>query len=104
LGLTVPDAGSDDYVETKLENGLRISWNKAEMMREIYPDWEEPRGHRLGLAFLCGSPAGVDEVHDRIVQAGFLSKKAPWDAFWGQRYALVEEPDGNIVDLFAPLA
>jgi hypothetical protein len=25
------------------------------------------------------------------------------DAFWGQRYATVLDPDGNPVDLFAPL-
>jgi hypothetical protein len=27
----------------------------------------------------------------------------PWDAFWGQRYAVVHDPDGNGVDLLAPL-
>ena len=27
----------------------------------------------------------------------------PWDAFWGQRYAIVTDPDGNHVELFAPL-
>ena len=30
--------------------------------------------------------------------------KAPWDAFWGQRYAMIRDPDGNEVDLFAPLS
>jgi uncharacterized glyoxalase superfamily protein PhnB len=29
--------------------------------------------------------------------------KEPWDAFWGQRYAAVGDPDGNLIDLFAPL-
>ena len=38
------------------------------------------------------SPADVDDGH-----------KAPWDAPWGQRYALVRDPDGNAVDLFCPL-
>lgn len=27
----------------------------------------------------------------------------PSDAFWGQRYATVHDPDGNPIDLFAPL-
>ena len=102
LGLEVTEDGGP-YCETKLPNGLRISWNKVEMVREIYPGWEEPRGHRLGMAFLCESPGEVDAVHDKIVEAGFKSLKSPWDAFWGQRYALIEDPDGNIVDLFAPL-
>jgi uncharacterized glyoxalase superfamily protein PhnB len=30
-------------------------------------------------------------------------RKEPWDAFWGQRYAVVADPDGNHVDLYAPL-
>ena len=27
----------------------------------------------------------------------------PWDAVWGQRYAVVHDPDGNPVDLYAAL-
>jgi uncharacterized glyoxalase superfamily protein PhnB len=27
----------------------------------------------------------------------------PWDAFWGQRYALLRDPDGVEVNLYAPL-
>ena len=26
----------------------------------------------------------------------------PWDAFWGQRYAVLHDPDGHQVDLYAP--
>jgi uncharacterized glyoxalase superfamily protein PhnB len=42
-------------------------------------------------------------MYDRVVAAGHHGKTAPWDAFWGQRYATVLDPDGNQVDLFAPL-
>jgi uncharacterized glyoxalase superfamily protein PhnB len=38
------------------------------------------------------------------VAAGYHSELEPFDAFWGQRYATVLDPDGNGVDLFAPLA
>ncbi len=34
---------------------------------------------------------------------GTEGHKEPWDAFWGQRYAQAKDPDGNVVDLFAPL-
>ena len=37
-----------------------------------------------------------------IRDAGFTVVKEPWDAFWGQRYAIVADPDGYMVDLFAP--
>ena len=36
----------------------------------------------------------------RLTEAGFTGKTAPYDAFWGQRYADVVDPDGNVV---APL-
>jgi len=45
----------------------------------------------------------VDELYARVRAAGFDTEKEPWDAFWGQRYAQVRDPDGVPVDLFAPL-
>ena len=56
----------------------------------------------MGLAFLCSDPAEVDSIHARLVAAGHPSHVEPFDAFWGQRYATVLDPDGNPVDLFAP--
>lgn len=105
LGIDVGDPeGDGDYVEATLPNGLRVSWNDVEMVKGFLDHWEEPKGQRIGMAFLCDSPAEVDQLHDAIVAAGFESHKAPWDAFWGQRYAMVNDPDGNSVDLFAPLS
>ena len=46
----------------------------------------------------------MDALHAELVAAGHESELAPFDAFWGQRYAVVLDPDGNGVDLFAPLA
>ena len=72
-------------------------------MQQLDPDWQQPAGHPFGLAFHCGTPSGVDDAHAAVVDAGFSSKNDPWDAFWGQRSARVLDPDGNAVDLFAPL-
>jgi uncharacterized glyoxalase superfamily protein PhnB len=86
----------DDHFEATLPSGVRLMWDSVELMKQ-------PTGQRLGLAFHWGSAAGVDETHAAIVAAGFDSKTAPWDAFWGQRYAYVLDPDGNEISLFAPL-
>jgi catechol 2,3-dioxygenase-like lactoylglutathione lyase family enzyme len=93
----------DDHFEVVLPSGIRLMWDPVELILTIDPDWQPPVGQRLGLAFHCGSPAGVDETHGAVVAAGFAAKSEPWDAFWGQRYAQVIDPDGNVVDLFAPL-
>jgi len=103
LGVQVGDP-TEDHHETTLPSGVRLMWDSLSLMKQLDPDWVEPTGQRLALAFASASPAEVDRTHRAIVDAGFQSKKGPWDAFWGQRYAQVIDPDGNVVDLFAPLA
>ncbi len=104
LGLDIPDGQENEpYVQTITPNGYRISWNALEMVKQIDPAWVEPVGQRMELAFKCDSPAEVDATHRRLVDAGYPSHKQPWDAFWGQRYAIVNDPDGNHVSIFAAL-
>lgn len=68
------------------------------------PSWEPPiGGHRVALAFQAESPAGVDAAYAELTAAGAHGELAPWDAFWGQRYAVLRDPDGNPIDVFAPL-
>lgn len=104
LGLAVPEVTDDQpYAEVITPNGYRISWNALAMVQAHDPNWVEPAGHRIGLAFLCADPAEVDTLFGAVITAGYTGYKLPWDAPWGQRYAQVLDPDGNIVDLFAPL-
>ena len=104
VGVDVADPAPDaDHHEATLPSGLRLMWDTVELMRQIDPDWQPPVGQRMALAFLCDSPAAVDETHAAVLATGFESKSEPWDAFWGQRYAQVVDPDGNAVHLFAPL-
>jgi uncharacterized glyoxalase superfamily protein PhnB len=103
LGVDVPDP-EGDHLDVTLPSGVRLMWDTVELMKQLDPDWTEPRGQRMSLAFECSSPQEVDEAHGRMVDAGFDSKDEPFDAFWGQRYANVVDPDGNFVSLFAPLS
>ena len=104
LGLEVPeDAAGEPHAEAVTPGGLRVAWDTADLIRQIYPSWTEPAGgHRVALAFRCPDPAAVDEKYAELAALGH-GHKEPWDAFWGQRYAVVKDPDGNPVDLFAPL-
>jgi catechol 2,3-dioxygenase-like lactoylglutathione lyase family enzyme len=105
LGLAIPaDADSEGHVEVILPGGLRLAWDSAEVIRSFEPDWSPGTdGHRMGLAFLCDNAVEVDAIYKQLVEQGYRSHKEPWDAFWGQRYAQVFDPDGNPIDLFAPL-
>jgi len=102
LGVRFPDPDGD-HLEATLPNGLRLMLDTLELIKKLDPDWTEPAGHRIGLAFGCADPAEVDAVHAKVTAAGYASKTAPWDAFWGQRYAQLIDPDDNVVDLFAAL-
>lgn len=106
LGLDVP-AGADDqpHVEGTGPGGLRIGWDTEETIRSFDPSWTRPTGgSRRELAFLCDSPAEVDALYAELTAAGAPGHLKPWDAFWGQRYAVVLDPDGCGVSLFAPSA
>jgi uncharacterized glyoxalase superfamily protein PhnB len=104
IGLEFPEvAKGEDYVEVKTPNGYRISLNSKELDKKLIPGWVEPQGQRVSLAFLCGSPKEVDRTYAAVIDGGHKGIREPWDAFWGQRYAIVEDPDGAHVSLFAPL-
>ncbi|HEX8684019.1 MAG TPA: VOC family protein [Ardenticatenaceae bacterium] len=102
LGLSIPDeADSEPHVEVAT-GGTCLAWDTVDLLKEVYGEWvEEPVGHRVELAFNCGSREEVDALYARVVAEGYGGHKAPWDAFWGQRYAIVADPDGNLISLFA---
>lgn len=102
LGIDVPDP-SGDHIDVLLPSGVRLMLDSLEMAKQLDKEWVSPVGRPIALAFRCASPAEVDQVHARVTAAGFRSKAVPFDAFWGQRYATVLDPDGNAVDLFADL-
>lgn len=104
LGLSIPEGSeTEDHVEITLDSGIRIGWDTESLVRSFDPDWQKPTGSRIGLAFACASPMAVNEVYARLTDLGYRGIKAPWDAFWGQRYAQIADPDGSTLDLFASL-
>ena len=103
LGRDSP-AGQDDqpHAEAALPGGFKLMWDSVQTVRMTDPDWTPTTGSRwMSLAFQCGSPAEVDKTYAELIEAGHSGFKAPWDAFWGQRYAIVHDPDGNEVALYA---
>lgn len=98
-----PGAEGEQHVEVDA-GGIRLMFDTIELVRS-FSDWTEPAGgHRVALAFLCHEPGEVDRLHRDLVASGHRSHVEPFDAPWGQRYATVLDPDGNPVDLFAPMA
>jgi catechol 2,3-dioxygenase-like lactoylglutathione lyase family enzyme len=103
LGLDIPaGADTEPHVEVTLPDGLRLAWDTIDTIRSFDPGWAPPSGApRSSLAFACDTPAEVDTMYATLTGAGYHGHLAPFDAFWGQRYAVLHDPDGNGVDLFA---
>lgn len=105
LGLEFPDTDADGHLEATLPGGMRLTLDTEAVIKSFHPGWQPPTtAGRLGLAFQCANPAEVDAVYNELVDAGYHGELKPWDAFWGQRYATILDPDGNSVDLYAPLS
>jgi catechol 2,3-dioxygenase-like lactoylglutathione lyase family enzyme len=103
LGLDIPaEADEAPHVEVELAPGFRLLIDPVGTITSFDAGWTPAAGGPgASLAFDCGTPAGVDETFAAMVGAGFDGHLEPWDAFWGQRYATLRDPDGNGVDLFA---
>ncbi|MEI7578667.1 MAG: VOC family protein [bacterium] len=55
------------------------------------------------FAILYDSAAEVNKFAGELKAKGFEIVKEPWNAFWGQRYCIVQDPGGSLVDLYAYL-
>ena len=54
----------------------------------------------IGLAF--HSREQVNFMYAKLVAAGYEGRQPPFDAFWGSRYAILADPEGNDVGLMSP--
>jgi uncharacterized glyoxalase superfamily protein PhnB len=107
LGLDIPEsADHEPHVDIELPGGMRLAWDTEETILSFDPGWSPPTrgGHRAALAFDCGSADDVDAAWRELTAAGYEGHLEPWVAFWGMRYAVVFDPDGRPVDLFAVLS
>ena len=103
LGLDIPeDADGEPHVQGEVTEGFWVMFDTHDLMRSFDPGWEPGTG-TIGIAFDCGTPEEVDDAYARVIAAGYRSHLEPFDAFWGQRYASVYDPDGNAVDFAATL-
>jgi uncharacterized glyoxalase superfamily protein PhnB len=92
------------HAEATLDGGVRLLLDTEEGIKSFDPGWRRGSGQSgAALAFRCQSPADLDALYVRAIKAGAQAHKEPWDAFWGQRYAQLRDPDGNPVDLYADL-
>ena len=104
LGFEFDTWGEDDkHVEPIAKDGdVRLMIDTAALMEQLTGAKPIPPNHS-SFAMVCDTPAEVDAVAAALAAAGHTLPVEPWDAFWGQRYATVKDPDGYQIDIFAAL-
>jgi catechol 2,3-dioxygenase-like lactoylglutathione lyase family enzyme len=98
-----PPGSGARHAEAELP-GLRLEFDNVAMARI----WHAARrggeaGHNVVIGFSLSSREAVDERYGELTAAGYRGVAAPHDAFWGARYAIVQDPAGNDVGLMSPI-
>jgi uncharacterized glyoxalase superfamily protein PhnB len=104
LGFDFPEWSADDkHVEPNTKPGdVRLMIDTADLIKELSGHAPIPPNH-ASFAMFCDTVSEVDTVAAALKDAGHTLTVEPWDAFWGQRYATVRDPDGYQIDIFAAL-
>ena len=84
------------------EGSARLMIDHHDLAKSIIGE-EPTHGNHSSFGIEYESADQVNSVAEKLTQAGFNVVKAPWDAFWGQRYCIVADPDGYMCDLYAAL-
>jgi catechol 2,3-dioxygenase-like lactoylglutathione lyase family enzyme len=101
LGLDIPDTDPEwsHRFRSATTDGVDFDIHSEQFARQWDPGW---RGGAGVLGFKVPTREAVDERYATLTGAGYRSQAAPHDAFWGSRYAIVEDPDGNPVGIMSP--
>ena len=107
LGLTIGDtdpAWEMHHRSAVMANGISLDFDSVEFASQWNGGWPGRTGGGMGvLGFAMPSREAVDKVYADLTAAGYKSQQMPYDAFWGSRFAVVEDPDGNAVGLMSAM-
>lgn len=111
LGVAIPEtaiwktASGRHHVDITMPGGMSIHFDSPALAKVYNRGWQEPTGtgSRVVIGFRVASRDEVDRTHATLTDLGHRSSQPPFDAFWGARYAIVEDPDGNHVGIMSPL-
>lgn len=102
LGLAIPDTDAEwqrHHRSARLDDGVDIDFDSVEFAQHWNRGWRSGMGV---LGFRVETREKVDEIYLDLTGAGYRGQQPPYDAFWGARYAVIEDPDGNAVGIMSP--
>ena len=93
------------HVSSEPHDGALLEFDSAEFAPVWNAGWAgraDLQG-RIVLGFRIATRDGVDQRFQSLMGAGYRELQPPFDAFWGARYAIVEDPDGVAIGLMSPI-
>jgi uncharacterized glyoxalase superfamily protein PhnB len=103
LGLQISVAPDGAHASAVLANGLAIEWDTAEFAAQWDSGSRGPVGNSTVIGFAVPTRQAVDDLFADLIVAGYQGHQVPYDTFWGARYAIVDDADGNAVGLMSPI-
>jgi uncharacterized glyoxalase superfamily protein PhnB len=102
LGFVINAPADAEHVAAHLPGGLLVEFDSTGFVPMWDSGWPGTTGGSTVLGLALPTRAAVDETYTDITGAGYTGRQPPYDAFWGARYAIVEDPDGIPVGLMSP--
>jgi catechol 2,3-dioxygenase-like lactoylglutathione lyase family enzyme len=103
LGFVFDVPPSAEHVPLPLPGGLLVEFDSTGFVPMWDSGWSGKTGGSTVLGLALPTRSAVDESYTELTGAGYAARQPPYDAFWGARYAIVEDPDGNPVGLMSPI-
>lgn len=100
LGLVVHGGQAGEMRHAHIDlDGVAIHIDDEHVARLSNASWWSGDQPRVVVNFRVPTREGVDARYAELTGAGYAGVQEPHDAFWGARYAVVADPDGNHVGL-----
>ena len=113
LGLDIPDeklwrtaTGVHHVSAEYVAEGIDLDLDSTTFAQIWNTGWRGRKdlAGRVVVGLSVASRQEVDRLYGEMIETGHAGLQAPYDAFWGARYAIVEDPDGVAVGLMSPIS
>ena len=97
-------AGEPFHANSEGSDGALLEGDSCAFARAWNGGWKDEANlaGRVLIGLHVDSRAEVDRLYDEVTAAGHRGLQPPVDAFWGSRFAIVEDPNGIAIGLLSP--
>lgn len=108
LGLEIPEGaiwehkGAAHHAKADGAGPVDLEFDSRRLAHAYNSGFAAERG-RVVIGVELESREAVDTLWASLLEESVQGLQPPYDAFWGARYAIIEDPDGNPVGLSSPV-